>query len=133
MNIQDVVYVFSQTIIITFLVIMMMMLIEYFHVKTSGKLFDLMRKNSWTQVLISALIGLIPGCIGGFTIVSLYTHKVVGFGALLAALIASFGDEALLMFSFIPLKATMIAGILFVIAVIFCLSMYYFCLVTWYY
>ncbi|NLE63260.1 MAG: arsenic efflux protein [Bacteroidales bacterium] len=119
MNIQDVVYVFSQTIIITFLVIMMMMLIEYFHVKISGKLFDLMRKNSWTQVLISALIGLIPGCIGGFTIVSLYTHKVVGFGALLAALIASFGDEALFMFSFIPLKATMIAGILFVIAVIF--------------
>ena len=45
MNIQDVVYVFSQTIIITFLVIMMMMLIEYFHVKTRGKIFDLMRKN----------------------------------------------------------------------------------------
>jgi hypothetical protein len=78
-----------------------------------------MRKNTFTQVLISALIGLIPGCIGGFTIVSLYTHNIVGFGALLAALIASFGDEALFMFSFIPLKATMIAGILFVIAVIF--------------
>lgn len=119
MDIHDIVYVFSQTIIITFLVIMMMMLIEYIHVKSSGKLFDLMQKNSWSQILISALIGLIPGCLGGFTIVSLYSHKVVGFGALLAALITSFGDEALFMFSIIPFKALQIAGILFVIAIIF--------------
>ena len=118
MNIHALIDVLSQTISITFLVLMMLMLIEFIHVKTSGKLFQLMHQKPWMQVLLSATIGLIPGCIGGFAIVSLYTHRVIGFGALLAALIASFGDEALFMFSFMPLKALSMAGILLLIAII---------------
>lgn len=112
-------YFFTQSILITFLVIMMMMLIEYVHVKTNGKLESLMQRQKGFQIVLAAFLGLIPGCMGGFAVVSLFTHRIIGFGALLAALIASFGDEAFFLFSFRPLQAAILSGILFTIAVIF--------------
>ena len=48
----------------------------------------------YAQILIGALMGIIPGCLGTYTIVSLYIHRVVNFPALMAALIATAGDEA---------------------------------------
>jgi uncharacterized protein (DUF983 family) len=71
------------------------------------------------QILLAALIGLIPGCVGIFAVVSLYTHRLVTFGALLAAAIASFGDEAFLMISLIPRQTIWICLILFALAVVF--------------
>lgn len=119
MNIHTIMHLLSQTVMITFLVIMMMILIEYLHVKTNGKLEVLMGRKKSFQIVFAAFLGLIPGCIGGFAVVSLFTHRIVGFGALLAALIASFGDEAFFLFSFRPLEALILSGILFVIAIVF--------------
>ena len=108
--------VLSETAVITTMVLLLMMLIEFVHVRTQGKGIAVMDRKPHWQILISALLGLTPGCAGVFAVVSLYTHNIVGFGALLAACIASFGDEAFFMLSLMPEKAALIGGLLFAFA-----------------
>ena len=84
-------------VLVSGLVVIMMMLIESFHIESHGKWLNGLRASRTGQVLVSALLGSVPGCLGGFASVSLYTHKMLGFGALLAMLIATAGDEAFLM------------------------------------
>lgn len=108
----------SQAFIITTVVIMMMMLIEFVNAKTHGKLMVLIKKYPNLQILFAALIGLIPGCVGIFAVVSLYTHRLITFGALLATAITSFGDEAFLMFSLIPRQTALLCVILFALAIV---------------
>jgi hypothetical protein len=106
-----------QTIMITSLVLVMMLLIEYFNVVSNGRLGKNLFKSKIKQVVVSALLGLIPGCIGGFAVVSMFTHNLVNFGALVASMIASTGDESFLMFSMFPMKALILNIILFVISI----------------
>ena len=108
---------FSLVLIITFVVVMLMGIIEFFNVKTRGKLLVLVGKYPKMQILAAALLGLIPGCVGIFAVVSLYTHRLITFGALLAAAITSFGDEAFFMISFIPKQTLILVCILFGIAI----------------
>ena len=81
--------VLRNSILITGLVITMMLLIEYINVQTQGQLSGRLRNSSFFQVVLGSLLGLIPGCMGGFATVSLYTHGVIGLGALVAMMIAS--------------------------------------------
>lgn len=105
------------SVLVTGLVVIMMMLIETFNVENSGRLFGSLKKSGPLQVIVSALLGTLPGCMGGFAVVSLYTHRLVGFGALLAMMIATAGDESFLMLAMFPGKASMLLLVLFVIAV----------------
>ncbi|MBQ2198317.1 MAG: hypothetical protein II406_06175, partial [Bacteroidales bacterium] len=100
-------------ILISGLVVIMMMLIEFFNVESHGRIFKSLGKSGFTQVLVSALLGSIPGCVGGFAVVSLYTHRLLGFGALLAMMIATAGDEAFMMLAMFPGKAALLFAILF--------------------
>lgn len=92
-------------VLISGLVVVMMMIFEVLNVSTRGRLFPLLAKSPGGQVLLSAALGAVPGCVGGFAAVSLYTHRLVGFGALLAMLVATAGDEAFLMLALFPSKA----------------------------
>ena len=105
-------------ILISGLVVIMMMLIEFFNVESRGRLFKSLGKSSFTQVLVSALLGSIPGCVGGFAVVSLYTHRLLGFGALLAMMIATAGDESFMMLAMFPGKAALLFAILFCLAIV---------------
>ena len=69
-------------------------------------------------MVVSTLLGLVPGCIGGFAAVSLYTHRIIGFGAVVAMMIASCGDEAFMMLAMFPQKAMLIFVFLFILSVI---------------
>ena len=106
------------SILITGLVIVMMMMIESMNIKSKGNFFKSLRKTPTGQVVLGALLGSIPGCMGGFATVSLYTHRMFSFGALVAMMIASSGDEAFVMLAMIPKQALILFGILFVIAVV---------------
>ena len=68
--------------------------------------------------MIGALLGSIPGCMGGFATVSLYTHRMLSFGALVAMMIASSGDEAFVMLAMIPQNALILFAVLFVLAIV---------------
>ena len=96
----------------------MMIIIEFINVKTDGLWSKRLQSSPWVQILIGALMGIIPGCIGTYTVVSLYVHRVVNFPALIATLIATAGDEAFFMFSMFPGNALKITGILFIISIV---------------
>ena len=105
-------------VLITGLVVIMMMLIEIFNVSSGGRIFSGLGKHRVGQVLLSAFLGVIPGCMGGFASVSLYTHGLISFGSLVAMMIASSGDEAFVMLAMFPGKSLWIFLILFVLAVV---------------
>ena len=96
----------------------MMMMIESMNIKSKGNFFKKLRKTPTGQVVLGALLGSIPGCMGGFATVSLYTHRMFSFGALVAMMIASSGDEAFIMLAMIPDQAVILFAVLFVIAVL---------------
>ena len=110
--------IITGTVSITCLVMVMMLLIEFVNVSSSGHLLSKLQKRPYLQVLVASLLGLIPGCIGGFTIVSLYTHRLLTFGALVAGMISTFGDSAFLLFAMSPRTAPALLGSLFVIALV---------------
>jgi hypothetical protein len=107
-----------ETLMITSIVMVIMLLIEYFNIHSRGSWSAGMGKSWWSQVLFSALIGATPGCLGIYTVVSLYTHRIVGFAGLLAATVATIGDEAFVMFSVVPETGFIILLILFLLALV---------------
>ena len=118
MNLHTLYIILQQTLIITTLVIGMMMVIEFINVRTGGLWSKRLQKSPWIQILFAIIMGVIPGCLGTYTVVSLYVHRVVNFPALMAALITTTGDEAFFMFSLFPEKALLINLILIVLAII---------------
>ena len=109
--------VLRNSVLITGLVIIMMLLLEFVNLNSHGKWFTRLRQHPGGQVVLGAGLGLIPGCMGGFAAVSMYSHKLLTFGALVAMMIASSGDEAFVMLAMIPKEALLLMGILFVVAV----------------
>lgn len=110
--------VIKQGMMITGFVMVMMLLIEYLNVRTKGfwiKPF----KGKYSQVLFAVLLGIIPGCLGTYTVVSLYTHNLLGFGALVAGMIATMGDEAFVLFAVSPGSGFIVMSVLSIVAIVF--------------
>ena len=114
----DLLEVLRNTVLITGLVLIMMLMIEYCNIGSHGSLFARLKSSGINQVLVGTLLGLVPGCIGGFAAVSLFTHKLLSFGALTAMMIASSGDEAFVMLATMPLKALLLFAILGALAIV---------------
>jgi len=105
-------------ILVSGLVVIMMMMIECLNIGSNGKIFKRLSKNSLGQVIIAALLGAVPGCMGGFAVVSLYTHSILSFGALVAMMIATMGDESFVMLAMFPETALWISLGLLALAVV---------------
>jgi hypothetical protein len=108
--------VFKHTAMITGFVLMMMLLIEYVNVQTRGAWQAGLRQRRFGQYVLGAVLGILPGCLGAFTVVSLYSHRMVSFGALVAAMIATSGDEAFVMLSLFPVDFLWLSAVLFAVA-----------------
>ncbi|MDR2802491.1 MAG: putative manganese transporter [Prevotellaceae bacterium] len=109
--------ILKNTFLITGLVMVMLLLIEYVNVRSQGHSLRRLQQSPWGQVVAGALLGLVPGCIGGFAVVSLFAHRLLGFGALVAMMIATTGDEAFMLLAASPAVAAAVFAILFVLAV----------------
>ena len=109
--------ILRNSVLITGLVVIMMMMIESLNIESKGLVFKGLRRTKFGQVVVAALLGSVPGCMGGFAAVSLYTHRMFSFGALVAMMIASSGDEAFVMLAMIPEQALIMFALLFMIAV----------------
>jgi hypothetical protein len=92
--------IIHETLVISGFVLLLMILIEYLHAKTLGNWNEGFLKNKLIQIIFSTVFASIPGCAGIFTIVSLYAHNLIYFPALLSATVASFGDEAFIIFAY---------------------------------
>ena len=110
--------VFRHAIMITGFVFVMMLVIEYINVQTKGLWHTQFLGNNWKQYIVAALLGVIPGCLGAFTAVSLFSHRLISFGAIVTAMIATSGDEAFVMFAMFPQKALLLTAVIFSISII---------------
>ena len=110
--------VFKDSLEITGWVILMMTLIELINVSSSGKLLAKVRNKPFLQIILAALLGAIPGCAGGFAVVSMFTHDLLSFGALISGMVATFGDEAFFLFVQNPKWGAILTAILFGIAIV---------------
>lgn len=106
-------YVIGTTLTVTGLVILMMTLIELINVSSSGKLMNKLHKHPFAQLLTACLLGAIPGCAGGFAVVSMFTHNMISFGALIGGMVTTFGDEAFFLFAQSPKWGLILTAILF--------------------
>ena len=94
-----------------------MFLVEFINVQSKGRWSSYLSKKGWLQVIIAALLGLTPGCLGAFAAVSLYTHRNLSFAALVTAMIASVGDEFFVMIAIIPKTTAILLPMVFIIGV----------------
>ena len=114
----DIYSILLNAIKITGFIFVMMLVIEYVNVQSKGFWQRNLTGNKWRQYLIAGLLGAIPGCLGAFTIVSLFSHRIVSFGALVTTMIATSGDEAFVMFAMFPKQAVFLTAIIFVIGIL---------------
>ncbi|MBN2668750.1 MAG: arsenic efflux protein [Bacteroidales bacterium] len=110
--------IIQTSIMITAFVMLMMLFIEYINVQTRGAWGLPLKRKPWVQILLAAILGSVPGCLGVYTVVSLFTHKIMGFGAMVASMIATSGDEAFMMFALMPEKALWLTIIIFLVAIL---------------
>ena len=95
-----------------------MLVIEYLNILSKGLWSKNLQNSPVKQVIFGALLGVIPGCLGAYTAVSLYVHNIFSTGALVATMIATSGDEAFIMFSVIPETAILIHIVIFIVAIV---------------
>jgi len=110
--------ILKQSVMITGFVFVMMLVIEYINVQTKGIWQKKLSGNRWRQYIFAALLGAIPGCLGAFTVVALFSHRLVSFGAIVAAMIATSGDEAFVMLAMFPKTAILLTIIIFIVGII---------------
>ena len=104
--------VLAQALKVTAFVAVMMIAVEYVNVLTRGAWARTLAASRSRQYLLAVLLGATPGCLGAFAVVALYSHRMVSFGALVAAMIATSGDESFVMLALFPGTAlVLMAGI----------------------
>jgi hypothetical protein len=110
MNLQA---VLADSLLITGFVFVMMLIVEYLNVATRGAVQRLAGRKGFPTYAASAALGAAPGCLGSFAAASLYIHGALSFGAIVANMIATSGDEAFVMLALFPGKALLLGALLF--------------------
>jgi hypothetical protein len=113
-----IVHVISHSLMITLFVFMMMVIIDYVNVLTSGRMEEAVKGGKWRQYTLASFLGSTPGCLGAFMNVSFYAHGLLSFGAIVGGMIATSGDEAFVMLAIFPKKALLLFIILFIVGII---------------
>ncbi len=106
-----------ETIRIILIVTILMTLVEWLQIKFKDKIEKNITRNKKNQIIGASLLGAIPGCLDAFFIVNLYSHGVVGFGALVAVMLSTAGDEAFVMLAMIPKSAFLIFAVCAVLGI----------------
>jgi hypothetical protein len=89
-----------------------MTIIDFLEIRYKEKINEILTGRPLNQYVLASLLGAVPGCIDAFLIVSLYLHGVVGFGALVAVMLSTAGDEAFVMLAMAPETAYKIFAML---------------------
>ncbi len=95
-----------------------LLLFGYVNFKTSGNFVSKIEKSKKWQPVIGALLGLSPGCGGAIFVMPLFVKRIVSFGTVIAALIATMGDSAFVIISVMPINYIIISLISLSVAII---------------
>lgn len=104
---------------VTMLVLLMMVLVDIINVKSKGKLETILQSGrKWKQYIVASLLGAAPGCLGSFAGVSLYIHGMISLGALTGLMLATSGEEQFIILALFPQEAMLLFSILFILGII---------------
>lgn len=109
---RDYLPIVIHAIAITSFVFIMMVVIEYVNVLSRGAWLARLARSQWGQYVVAVVLGATPGCLGAFAVVAAYAHGSLSLGAVVAAMIATSGDEAFVMFAMIPREAFILMALL---------------------
>ena len=114
---EVVAHLLKHALVITRFVSVMMLVIGYLNVLTSGRWQERLKGHRWSRYLLAAVLGATPGCLGAFAVVAMHTHGAVTVGALVTAMIATSGGETFVTLAMIPERAVLLTAILFVVGI----------------
>jgi hypothetical protein len=103
---------------ITGFVTVMMILVEYGNILSINRLRPLLCGSRFTQYVIAAVLGAVPGCLGAFVVVALYAHRSLRLGAVVACMVATSGDEAFVMLTLVPRTAMWMTCGIFAVGIV---------------
>ena len=106
------------TLEITGLVFLFMILVEFLELKYSHIFKKYLTHNKFTQYFFSSFLGSTPGCVGVYAVDTFYMAGIIGFGGVVAATIATFGDEAFVLFATSPKTALILGGLTFSLGIV---------------
>ena len=110
--------ILKEAVVITLVVTALMLAIETLNYFLKGKFSSLMKRGRVGQIAASSALGAVPGCAGGYFSVSMYSTGMFSYGALLAMMVSTTGDEAFLMLALFPKTALIIFVSLFVLGIV---------------
>ncbi|MBU1070690.1 putative manganese transporter [Myxococcota bacterium] len=116
--IHGIIHSFQDALMITIFVISMMLILEFINVLSRGRWLHNLQMTLFGQNLLGALLGALPGCLGSYSVVSMYVHRVVKIGAVVATMLVTTGDESFVMFALFPKEAALLTGMLILIGVL---------------
>jgi hypothetical protein len=108
----------GHTLMITGFVAVMMVVIEYANVLSQGVWMRTLAAGRWRQYILAAVLGAVPGCLGSFVAVSLYAHRRISIGAVVAAMITTMGDATFVLLATAPRTALYLIPALAVLGVV---------------
>lgn len=103
--IEEVLFDTAEIILLTTL---FMVVVEWIQINYKERILKYLTDKKSNQVVGSSLVGIIPGCAGAFFVVSLYSHGIVGFGALSAVMLATAGEEAYVILATLPIQTSLL-------------------------
>ena len=116
---MELIGILKQTLTITFFVYVMMMLVEYANILSMGKWEAYFcKKGGWQKYIWAGILGVLPGCLGAFAAVTLYSHRIFSIGAIVTVMITTSGDESFVMLAMFPGKSLIFWLALFLIGVV---------------
>jgi hypothetical protein len=104
--------------VISAFVFTMMLLVEYFNAIAGTRWQRVLLGGRWKQYVVAALLGASPGCLGTFVVFTMYSHGMVSLGAMIAAAVATFGDEQFVLLAMAPKTALVMGFGLFVLGIL---------------
>ena len=110
--------VIKESLVVAGMVFTIMVVIEYINVLSHGIWQRYITDNKWKQYFLGALLGVLPGCLGSYMAVAMFSHKLFSLGATITTMIATTGDEAYLMLALFPQKTIILMIILVVLGVL---------------
>ena len=108
----------TQTLKILAIVFVLMVAVELAELRFGEAMRRVLTQRRGLQYVVAAALGVTPGCVGAFLVVSLYKTGLVGFGALAAVMLATAGDEAFVMLTTIPRTTVWIFGLCFLVGIV---------------
>ncbi|MGI6672908.1 MAG: putative manganese transporter [Limnochordia bacterium] len=94
-----------------------LLLFGYVDYLLSGRLVKKIENAKRFQPIIGAFLGLTPGCGGAIFLMPLFPRRIVSFGTVIAALIATMGDSAFVFMTVMPKQFVLVSAINFVLAI----------------